>query len=1488
MEAVIKALMEDRQKREQELMTQQAAEESRRNEERIARERREEAWRAERKEMQEHMQTMVEMMRTSGEMSSKAKPSAGLSVKLVPLAENDDIEAYLVTFERIMAAHKVEKNRWSQYLAPQLSGRAQLAFAALPATSASDYDAIKTAVLARYDINEESYRRRFRSMTRKAGETNREVAVRLMDVQQKWMKECTTIDEVQQLIGKEQFLISLGSAEQSLWVMEKKPETCVAAGELADEYEQARRSTRIDTGSVLDPGRRKPVQFPKTSISKCGFCGLKGHVEEECRKKVGTQKEGVGNEGKIRCYHCKKLGHISSRCPEKEALFCFEDRDFAGSKLCQKGSVEGRKVAKILLDTGCSRTMVNQKCVPSEKILDGKMVSIRCAHGDTRLYNLAEVTVQVQGVTMQVEAAVADNLPVDVLLGTDVPELTRLISDRKPKAGASLPKQEDVMVVLTRARARQQLEEEIVRRAKQVQSQVRPNPLTTASEADEVASQVLAEKAEGPRAETVSARILQDESGTPHLSSSSAEQVVISSGKKALVNPVPQMALSSKELKELQENDPTLSKVRRKVDQPNNPEGEFFRREGLFYRRWKPPGRGVEYEVEQLILPKQCRKTVLELAHDIPMAGHQGRDKTRQRILRRFYWPSVFQDIENFCKSCRICQKASKQRVKAAPLISLPVISEPFSRVAMDIVGPLPRSKAGHRYILVLCDYATRYPEAIALRSIDDEHIAEELMKLFSRVGVPKEILTDQGSNFTSQLLAELYRLLGVKGIRTSPYHPQTDGLVERFNQTLKGMLRKTVQEEGKDWDKMIPYLLFAYREVPQSSTGFSPFELLYGRDVRGPLDILRETWEASSKSDETVVSYVLETQRRLKEMADIAGENMLESQEEQKRWYDRRARLREFKRGDPVLVLLPTTADKLMAQWQGPYQVLAREGKVTYLVDMHDRKKRRRVFHVNMLKAFHVRTEAVGYMEEDILEGVDDIPVWKEEVATEAQFGEELSVEQLGQVKGVEQLGQVKEVLKEFRKQSIFSNRPGRTHLLQHRIKTGEARPVRMPQYRLPHAYRELVDKELQEMEEGGIIETSNSEWASPIVLIKKKDGTMRFCIDYRRLNAVTQVEAYPMPRIDDIIDRLGKAQFISTLDLTRGYWQMPVATEDRAKTAFVTPKGLYQFKMMPFGLNGAPASFQRLTDMLVKGCEEYAAAYLDDIVIFSQTWKEHLGHLKSILKRIGKANLTVKAAKCQFRMKQCVYLGHVVGNGMVQPEGSKVNAVKSFPQPETKHQVRGFLGLTGYYRRFIPDYAAIATPLTDLTRKSSPNVVVWDEKCAEGFERLKNYLCSSSVLRSPDFTKPFVLQTDASDRGAGAVLSQCDSKGEEHPVAYYSRKFLPREERYSTVEKECLAIKLAVTAFRVYLLGRKFTIQTDHRSLEWLDRLKDSNPRLCRWSLGLQPYQYTVVHRPGKANGNADSLSRIATNRSVAGEGRWSVEDRLPIQTCELVNAD
>ena len=441
---------------------------------------------------------------------------------------------------------------------------------------------------------------------------------------------------------------------------------------------------------------------------------------------------------------------------------------------------------------------------------------------------------------------------------------------------------------------------------------------------------------------------------------------------------------------------------------------------------------------------------------------------------------------------------------------------------------------------------------------------------------------------------------------------------------------------------------------------GFSPFELLYGRNVRGPLDVLRETWETNDRSsEESIISYVLSMREKLKDMADIVQKNLAKSQDKQKRWYDKNAKFREFSSGDPVMVLLPTTSNKLLAQWQGPYLISKRIGRVTYLVDMHDKKKRKRVLHVNMLKAFSVRkSNESSYWAEEVAEDADDkdILVWNDEHSGKPKYGEHLREGQQQVLNGV---------ISDFA--DVFNTRPGWTTLAEHRIETGQAPPVRLPPYRLPHAYKDLVARELKEMEESGIIEPSTSEWASPIVLVKKKDGSLRMCVDYRRLNSVTQIDAYPMPRIDDLIDQLGKARFITTLDLTRGYWQMPVAAGDQYKTAFTTPYGLYQFKVMPFGLCGAPASFQRLMDKIVNGLD-FAAAYLDDLVIFSQTWEEHIGHLHEIFQRLRSAGLTAKPGKCQFAMKRCIYLGHVVGNGRVEPQPLKIDAVQQFPVPETK----------------------------------------------------------------------------------------------------------------------------------------------------------------------------------------------------------------------------
>ena len=276
------------------------------------------------------------------------------------------------------------------------------------------------------------------------------------------------------------------------------------------------------------------------------------------------------------------------------------------------------------------------------------------------------------------------------------------------------------------------------------------------------------------------------------------------------------------------------------------------------------------------------------------------------------------------------------------------------------------------------------------------------------------------------------------------------------------------------------------------------------------------------------------------------------------------------------------------------------------------------------------------------------------------------------------------------------------------------------------------------------------------------------------------------------------------------------------QAQNCFQFTIWFFQFRVMPFGLQGAPATFQRMMDRLLTGACKFAAAYLDDLVIYSSTWRDHLQHIRFMLQRLQEAGLTVKLCKCQFGMQQCTYLGFVVGSGLLRPEVDKLQAIKQLPIPNTKRDIRAFLGITGYYRKFIANYATVAAPLTDLTKKNFPNLVTWTDCCAKAWQALKDVLCSSPVLKSPDFTSQFILQTDASNQGVGAVLSQRDEHGSDHPVAYFRKKLLPCKVRYSTVEKECLAIRLATHSFRVYLLGRPFIIQTDHRALQWLDKLK------------------------------------------------------------------
>ena len=891
---------------------------------------------------------------------------------------------------------------------------------------------------------------------------------------------------------------------------------------------------------------------------------------------------------------------------------------------------------------------------------------------------------------------------------------------------------------------------------------------------------------------------------------------------------------------------------------PSDNQTRFHIHQGLLYRKFHPESKDGApdlYDRSQLVLPATRRPTVLHLPHTVPMAGHMGRDKTLQRLLLRFWWPGITKDVTEFCTSCAACQRTAHiTRDDRAPLIPLPVIGEPFEFIAMDIVGPLQRTRSGKKYILTIVDYATRYPEAIPLSSIDAETIADALITFFSRVGLPDTILTDQGTNFTSDVVRQVAAMLRIRLITSTPYHQQTDGLVERFNGTLKSMIRRCAHDAPRSWDALLPVLLFAYREVPQSSTGFSPFELLYGRHIRGPLDLVKEVW--SQPSDETLMTtaqYVIEMRQRLDLVAAAAVDNLRAAQTHQKNYYDIHSRDRSLSPGDEVLLLLPSLPRKLEAAWQGPYTVSKKVDKVNYEIDMGPyRRKRYRTYHINLLRAFR-RPQLVAFT-------ASGLPAEEDEGDTDTLLEDSSSLQgDPGQPRinarlTVSQQTDLAMLLDEFN--TTLSATPGRTATTEHVIET-DARPVRRRPYRLAQAHHATVKEAIEEMLDMGVIRSSCSPWASPVVLVPKKDGSTRFCVDYRALNQVSVFDAYPMPRIDDILDTVGAACFISTLDLSRGYWQIPLSKASCDKTAFTTPFGLFEFVTMPFGLHGAPATFQRCMDSILGGLPG-VLAYLDDIVVFSTSWEDHLAHLAQVLTRLRDAGLTVKPKKCCLAMVQTTFLGHLIGERQVRPDPAKIEVVASWPEPKCKKQMRSFLGLAGYYRRFIPQFATVAAPLTALTTKAQPSTIHLGGSSREAFLSLKAKLTSAPVLHSPDFSREFILYTDASDVGLGALLSQMDVEGHDHPVAFASRQLLDRERRYATIEKECLALKWAILKFAPYLLGRRFRLITDHRPLQWIAQHSSGNARAARWAIALQPFAFSVQYHAGSSNGNADALSR------------------------------
>lgn len=426
---------------------------------------------------------------------------------------------------------------------------------------------------------------------------------------------------------------------------------------------------------------------------------------------------------------------------------------------------------------------------------------------------------------------------------------------------------------------------------------------------------------------------------------------------------------------------------------------------------------------------------------------------------------------------------------------------------------------------------------------------------------------------------------------------------------------------------------------------------------------------------------------------------------------------------------------------------------------------------------------------------------------------------------------------------------------LKKHKIITDDQEPLFIYPYRKSMKERQIIQEEVQKMLKAGIIRESNSPWSSPITLVPKPDGTWRFCTDYRALNKRTTHDRFPMPRIDDVFDRLSGSKWFSKLDLKSGYWQIALDEESIPKSAFSTPDGHYEYLRMPFGMKNAPAEFSRIMQQVL-GKFKFVQIYLDDITIHSKSFDEHLSHIESVFNELRKANLKLNKSKCQFALSEISLLGHIVSGKGIAVLREKQDAILGLKEPKSLKDVQRFLGMTGYYRKFIKGYAGISKPLYQLLKNDYP--WRWDADEQQAFMTLKHALVSPDILRLPDLSKPFKLYTDASGHALGAVLAQVDDDNNEYVCQYESRLLKGAEVNYGISEKECLGIVWAIRKFRPYLYGNKFQVITDHSSLKWLMTIKEPTGRLARWSLYLQEYEFDIVHRKGTSHTNVDLLSR------------------------------
>ena len=1410
--------------------------------------------------------------------------------------DRDCLDAYLLRFERACTVYEVPEKFWAMTLARSLEGKALEVYQRLDVEQAHDYEKLKQELLRRFKLTEGGYRKLFKTSRRQEDETVEQFLQRVQRYLRQWLLMAGFKDDyegLESLILKDQFFVTCDD-DMRCFLKEKGKMSLADTLVQAQNYVEAKESREkkwVPTFKKRDKdlrdhmresGRKESEKHngnPNKNKSRDHGGQFKNDWDFRERKAVS---DNVDNK-KRGCYNCGSWLHYANKCDKARqtnkthtvaTMQCVEEKkgDEArptvhiacykhnsaksndGKTLAEKENmstvlVNGQTV-RCLYDTGSSCVAV-RKGLEKPRPYTGRKVTCVFANGMREDYPTAWIDIQGDEFVGSAEALVIENLVVELIVGPSLYEKARII--QKP-----VMKTIDVGTnteIATETMLKKDSRERTINDHKVLN--------------DDKAK--IKEPEDSPIEQDGRAQI---EETTEERLAAYNTRTHVAEDKKRIEKPLkwptfPNLKMKPEEIVEMQMKDETLVKyweLAKKNEGGDNNEYRgnplFVVKKGILYRKYKEVMRD---EIKlQLMVPKELREKVMMVAHESLLSAHQGIKRTQDKVCKEFHWPSVLSDIKRYVMSCDVCQRAiNKQGVSKAPLGHLPLIEEPFRMICVDIVGPIePRSSGGHRYILTIVDMATRFPEAIPLKGISTEEVADRLFEFYCRMGFPQRIHTDRGSQFTSELMAEVNKLLIIRHTFTSPYHAMGNGVAERLNGTIKTTLKKLIVEQPKEWDRYLIPLLFALRDSVQEGHGFSPFELVYGRSTRGPMKILKELWTREGVEEETrdAYSYMLELQERISETCKIAQQEIAKTQIKNEKYYNKRSRYRKLDISDKVLLLLPLKTNKLQLKWQGPYVVRDKVGEYDYRIE--DDKGRVKTYHINMLKKYNERN--VGGVDEEreemlaaVVTVVNDGDTDKEEELLELYNGiqkETYKDVQINPQLTEKKKGELRKLIEEYG--DIFSDVPGKTELVEHEIKVTNDTPVRSKAYPTPYGLQQEIDREIAQMLESGVIERSDAAYAAPLVVVKKTDGSNRLCCNYKQLNKITIFDPEPMMANEDVFNKLSGSKIFSKFDFCKGYWQIPMSESSKDLTTFVCANGLFRFLVMPFGLINSASSYNRMMRRLLEGLR-HLESYVDDVLAHTKSWEEHLVALREFFERVRRAKLTLKPKKCQIGFDTIDFLGHTLSGDHIKPKEESIDKIKEMPRPKNKKQVRSFLGAVNYYRKFIPNCAEIMRPLTELTKKSAKIVVDWNATLEKSFQDLKIALSGDPILKLPDIDEEFVVRTDASNVAMGCVLMQ-NYEGIMHPVAYASKKFSERERKYSVEERECLAMVWGIQKFNRYLYGKEFTMETDHCGLQYLKTGSIRNARVMRWYLALQNYKFRVKYIRGSDNVVADYLSR------------------------------